>query len=72
MAPILSRHRSETYLNDALFKRIDALKAAEQRLGLSSEQARVLARYHLDFTRACQPQFLVPAKLKGLAAHHAS
>ena len=52
MAPILSRHRSETYLNDALFARIDALKAEEDNLGLSAEQARVLARYHLDFTRA--------------------
>ncbi len=52
MAPILSRHRSETYLNDALFARIDALKAEEDNLGLSAEQARVLERYHLDFTRA--------------------
>ncbi len=52
MAPILARHRNETYLNDALFKRIDALKAGADRLGLSVEQARVLARYHLNFTRA--------------------
>ena len=52
IAPILARLRSETYLNDALFKRIDALKAGEDGLGLSAEQARVLARYHLDFTRA--------------------
>jgi len=52
IAPVLARHRNETYLNDALFKRIDALKAEGDRLGLSAEQARVLARYHLDFTRA--------------------
>ena len=52
IAPILARHRSETYLNEALFKRIDALKADEATLGLSAEQARVLDRYHLDFTRA--------------------
>ena len=52
IAPILARHRSETFLNDALFDRIDALKAEEDKLGLSAEQARVLARYHLDFTRA--------------------
>jgi peptidyl-dipeptidase Dcp len=51
-APKLARHRSETYLNAALFKRIDALKAQEQKPGLSAEQARVLERYHLDFTRA--------------------
>ena len=52
IAPVLARHRNETYLNDALFKRIDALKAERDRLGLSAEQARVLERYHLDFTRA--------------------
>ena len=52
IAPVLARHRNETYLNDALFKRIDALKAQGDKLGLSAEQARVLERYHLDFTRA--------------------
>ena len=52
IAPVLARHRSATYLNEALFKRIDALKAHEDKLGLSAEQARVLERYHLDFTRA--------------------
>jgi peptidyl-dipeptidase Dcp len=52
IAPKLARHRSETYLNAALFERIDALKAREDTLGLSAEQARVLERYHLDFTRA--------------------
>ncbi|HZZ26094.1 MAG TPA: M3 family metallopeptidase [Roseiarcus sp.] len=52
IAPILARHRSEIHLNEALFKRIDALKAHEDKLALSAEQARVLERYHLDFTRA--------------------
>src|SRR5882757_2953872 len=52
IAPKLARHRSETYLNEALFKRIDALKADAGKRGLSAEQARVLDRYHLDFTRA--------------------
>ena len=52
IAPKLARHRSETYLNEALFKRIDALKANEDKLGLSPEQIRVLDRYHLDFVRA--------------------
>ena len=52
IAPILARHRSEIHLNEALFKRIDALKAHEDKLALSAEQARVLDRYHLDFTRA--------------------
>jgi peptidyl-dipeptidase Dcp len=52
IAPVLARHRSETYLNEALFKRIDAIKADGAKLALSAEQARVLDRYHLDFTRA--------------------
>src|SRR5271165_2300521 len=52
IAPILARHRSDTYLNEALFRRIAALKGEQDRLGLSAEQARVLERYHLDFTRA--------------------
>jgi peptidyl-dipeptidase Dcp len=52
IAPVLARHRDETFLNDSLFARIDALKAEGDKLGLSPEQARVLDRYHLDFTRA--------------------
>src|ERR1700733_13147993 len=52
IAPVLARHRSEIYLNQALFRRIDALKSKEDKLGLTVEQARVLERYHLDFTRA--------------------
>jgi len=52
IAPVLARHRSQISLNEALFKRIDTLKAEENKLGLSVEQARVLERYHLDFTRA--------------------
>src|ERR1700723_2641680 len=42
IAPVLARHRSETYLNEALFKRVDALKADAAKLELSAEQARVL------------------------------
>ena len=52
IAPVLSRHASDTYLNDALFRRIDALKANVEALGLTPEQARALSRTHLDFTRA--------------------
>ena len=52
IAPVLARHRSETYLNEALFTRVDAIKADAGKLALSTEQARVLDRYHLDFTRA--------------------
>jgi peptidyl-dipeptidase Dcp len=52
IAPVLSRHRSDTYLNDALFRRVETLKAREASLGLSPEQARALRRYHLDFVRS--------------------
>ena len=52
IAPALARLRNDTYLNDALFKRVDALKAEEEGLGLSPEQVRVLSRYHLNFIRA--------------------
>ncbi len=52
IAPVLARHRSDTYLNEALFTRVDALHASKDKLELSAEQARVLDRYHLDFIRA--------------------
>jgi len=52
IAPILSRHRSEIYLNDALFARVAALHAERDALGLDPEQARVLERYHIAFTRS--------------------
>ncbi|WP_036264586.1 M3 family metallopeptidase [Methylocapsa aurea] len=51
IAPILSRHRSKTYLNEALFSRVAALQAQRDSLGLDAEQARVLERYHIAFVR---------------------
>ncbi|MEJ0095742.1 MAG: M3 family metallopeptidase [Methylocella sp.] len=51
IAPVLSRHRSETFLNEALFARVARLYAERERLGLSAEQLRVLERYHLNFAR---------------------
>jgi peptidyl-dipeptidase Dcp len=52
IAPVLARHRSDTYLNEALFQRVNALEADKSQLNLSAEQMRVLERYHLDFTRS--------------------
>ena len=52
MAPILSRHSSAIYLDDALFRRIDALAGQAAELGLDEERARVLARTHRVFRRA--------------------
>ena len=51
IAPKLARHRSEIYLNDALFRRIEALYAGREKLELDPEQARVLERYQLAFLR---------------------
>ena len=50
IAPVLARHRNETYLNDALFKRIDALKAERDEarpFGRAGARARALSsRFH--------------------------
>ena len=51
MAPVLSRLSSEIYLNEALFRRVDALCQAQDQLGLTAEQARVLKLYHVAFLR---------------------
>jgi len=51
IAPRLARHRSEIYLNDALFQRIAALDARKSELGLDAERLRVLDRYHTAFVR---------------------
>ena len=48
-----ARHWNGILLNEPLFRRIDALYAQRRdTLGLTAEQARVLERYHLMFTRA--------------------
>ncbi|HTR14177.1 MAG TPA: peptidase M3, partial [Roseiarcus sp.] len=52
IAPLLARHRNEVFLNSSLFARVDALLRKRDALGLSPEQARVLDRYHVAFTRA--------------------
>jgi len=51
IAPLLSRYRSEIYLNEALFARIKALYDSRETLALGPEEARVLERYYLNFTR---------------------
>ncbi|ACB96818.1 M3 family metallopeptidase [Beijerinckia indica] len=51
IAPLLSRHRSATYLNEDLFRRIESLREQGEKLGLDAEQARVLERYHIAFSR---------------------
>ncbi len=60
MAAPLAAHSSAIYMNARLFERIDALHARRAELGLTSEQTRLLERFHLDFVRA-------GAKLSGAA-----
>jgi len=52
MAPIVTRHWNDIFLNPKLFARIDALYRQRDALGLTPEQLRVLERYHLDFVRS--------------------
>jgi peptidyl-dipeptidase Dcp len=51
IAPVLARHRTGILLNAPLFRRIDELHRASDRLGLSDEQRRVLDRHHIAFRR---------------------
>jgi peptidyl-dipeptidase Dcp len=66
MAPLLARHRSAIYMNEALYGRFAALFGERESLGLSPEQARVLDRYHTIFVRAGAQ--LEPKAKKRLAA----
>ena len=52
MSPLLARHSNAMYLDRKLYARIADLYARRDALGLSSEQARVLDRYHTRFVRA--------------------
>jgi peptidyl-dipeptidase Dcp len=52
MSPKLAAHGNAIRLNDALYRRIDALWQQRDQLGLAPEQARVLERYHTSFRRA--------------------
>jgi peptidyl-dipeptidase Dcp len=52
IAPQSARHWNAIYLNEALFRRIDALHRRRDELGLGAEQKRVLDRYHVTFKRA--------------------
>jgi peptidyl-dipeptidase Dcp len=52
MAAPLAAHANAVYMHAALFRRVDALHAERQALGLTPEQLRLLERVHLDFVRA--------------------
>jgi peptidyl-dipeptidase Dcp len=65
IAPVLAKHRSAIFLNENLFRRVDALKKTEAALNLTKEQTRVLERLHLAFVR--QGAALPPEKKQRLA-----
>lgn len=52
MAPRLSAHQDDIYLNAALFARVEALHQQREELDLDPESRRLLERYHTDFVRA--------------------
>src|SRR5271156_5624436 len=55
MSPQLARHWNAINTNAALFRRIDALMRDADRLGLNTEQKRVIERYHTGMRRAGAP-----------------
>ena len=52
LAPVLAKHRNAIFMNEALFRRVDAIYRRRTDLNLTPEQSRVLDRYHTIFTRA--------------------
>ncbi len=51
VAPLLSRHRDDIKLNQALFQRIKAVEAIKDDLPLTVEQQKLLEKYYNDFVR---------------------
>jgi peptidyl-dipeptidase Dcp len=66
IAPLSAKHWDKIRMDEALFRRIDTLHRARDRLALSAEQKRVLERHHVKFTRAGAA--LDPAAKQRLAA----
>ena len=52
MSPRLAQHGMRVALDPALFRRIDALHARRQDLGLAEDQMRLLERMHLNLVRS--------------------
>ncbi len=52
MAPILSAHNDDTYLNPQLFERVKTIYTTRDELGYSSEQERLLNETYKRFVRA--------------------
>jgi peptidyl-dipeptidase Dcp len=52
LAPQEAKHWNRILMDEDLFRRIDTLQRRKDQLGLTAEEARVLDRYHVMFTRA--------------------
>jgi len=52
ISPILSEHNDNIYLNEKLFGRVKSLYDSRLSLGLTSEQNRLLEKYHRNFVRS--------------------
>jgi len=52
MSPILSKHRSKTYMLPGLFDKVNAIYEQRNDLSLNPEQLRLVERIHMDFKRA--------------------
>ena len=52
VAPNLSAHRDNIYLNEKLFARVKALWGQKESLGLNLEQAKILDNSYKDFVRS--------------------
>lgn len=51
ISPVSASHWNKIRMNEALFRRVDALHQKRDSLGLTSEQVRVLERHHTSFRR---------------------
>lgn len=52
IAPMLSEHSDNIYLNQDLFKKVNAVYAQKESLNLTSEQGRLLDKYYKAFVRS--------------------
>jgi peptidyl-dipeptidase Dcp len=52
ISPQIARHWNQIHTNAALFRRIDAVMATTEHIGIDPEQKRVVERYHTSFRRA--------------------
>ncbi len=51
IAPRLSKHHDDTFLNEKLFQRVKAVYAQREKLGLNPEQSKLLEETYREFVR---------------------